>query len=185
MKYVTDVVVEFYSCVTYVKGIDGGGGGVGAEWHYQPSIFNTMSADKSLSWKFSILQLLKNRTFLIFELQDWYWFQKKRNFVILKVKEGFFSICELWEKLRRVEFHIFRQKCTFFKKKLYNSKTKMKFEKKLVVVLYSTKFRFGWYKCQLCRLNRSTVRFIIVDPFFLRFPLITRFLWRKVEKSSR
>ena len=48
--------------------------------------------EKSLSWKFSILQLLKNRTLTVFELQDWYWYQKKRNFVLYKTTESFFRI---------------------------------------------------------------------------------------------
>ena len=63
-----------------------------------------MSAVKSLSWKVKILQLLKNRTPTDFKLHDWYWMQKKRNFVIYKVTETFFSILEFLKKLRSLEF---------------------------------------------------------------------------------
>ena len=48
-----------------------------------------MFAGMSLSWKVSILQLLKNQTLTVFELQDWLWDQRKRTFVIYKVTESF------------------------------------------------------------------------------------------------
>ena len=78
MKYqhVVDVLVECYSGATYVIGTQG------IKRHFIRPIFNTMSAKKLLSWKFSNLQILENRTLTVFKLQDWYWYQKKRNFVI-------------------------------------------------------------------------------------------------------
>ena len=89
---------------------------------------NTMSAEKSLSWKISILQLLKNRTLTVFELQDWYWDQKKRNFVLYKVIESFFQFSNS-EKNYALWNLFFLGKNPPFSKKMYNSKTKMKFEK--------------------------------------------------------
>ena len=119
MKYqhVADIVVKFYSCATCVKWV-----WEVVERHYNPSLFKKYGAEKSLSWKVSNLQLLKNLTLSVFELKDWYMYQNKPNFAIYKVTQSFFSIFELWKKLRRAEFQFFKQKFIFLKK-MYNSKT--------------------------------------------------------------
>ena len=41
------------------------------------------------------------------------------------------------------------------------------------------------YKSRLCRLNRSTVRFITADPSYIGFLWITDFLWRKWNKAHK
>ena len=142
-----------------------------------------MSTKKLLSWKLSILQLLKNRTLTVFELQDRYWYQKKRKFVIYKVTEFFFAIFEFGQKLHCLKFQFLGKKTFFWKKKCVTRKLKWNSKKKLCVVLYSTKIRFDWYTYQLCRLNRLTVRLDIANPLFLCCLWIIRFLWRKWKKA--
>ena len=66
---------------------------VGVKRHYSPAVFKKYGAEKSFTWKVSILQLLKSWIFTVFELQDWNWYQKKRNFAIYKVTESFLQIC--------------------------------------------------------------------------------------------
>ena len=130
-----------------------------------------MSTERSFSWKVPILQLLKNRTVTVFELQDWYWYQKKRNFVMFKVTEVFFSIFEFWQKLHRLKFQFFRKKNIFLKKKMYNSNTKVKLKK---ITLNS----FVEHEILLRLIYVSTVW---VEPFdrSSRYcePLFLRFLW--------
>ena len=76
----------------------------------------------------------------------------------------------------RMDFQFFVQKCIFLKKK-YNSETKMKFEKKSLYFCRAQKFHFDWYKYQLCRLSRLTVRFVT-------FSVNNSFSIKKMEKSS-
>ena len=92
----------------------------GTTYHQYSS---NISAEKSLSWNFSVLQILKNRTLTVFELQDWYWYQKKRNFGIYTVTKSFFLISDFRKKLRRLEFQFLRQK-TFLWKKIITRKLK-------------------------------------------------------------
>ena len=81
----------------------------GVERHYNPSLFKKYAAEKSLSWKVSNSQLLKNRTLTVFELKDRFWYQKKRYFVSYKVTESFFFQFSYSEKkLRRLIFQLFR-----------------------------------------------------------------------------
>ena len=54
---------------------------------------------------------------------------KEAEFCALQSHREIFSIFEFWKKLRVLECHFFLQKW-IFSKKIYNSKTKMKFEKK-------------------------------------------------------
>ena len=69
MKYqhVADIVVELYSCAKCLKGVWGRLNGTKIHQN-----LSNNSSEESLSWKFSILQFLKNRTLTNFELQDWY-----------------------------------------------------------------------------------------------------------------
>ena len=55
-------------------------------------------------------QLLKIPAPIVFELQGSYWYQKKRNFVLYKVVEFFFSIFDVSKNLRPPEVEIFEQK---------------------------------------------------------------------------
>ena len=64
--------------------------------------------------KSSILQLLKNRTLTVFELRNWYWYQKKQHFVIYKAVEFFF---QNFEKYFIVWSFSFLGKNAFFWKK--------------------------------------------------------------------
>ena len=112
-----DVFVEFYSFATSVKG------DWGVERRYNPSVFKKYGAEKSLSWKVSSFQHLKNRTLTVFELQEWCWYQKKRIFVIYKVFESFLKFrnseknCAVWS-------FSFLDKNDFFSKKYITRKIK-------------------------------------------------------------
>ena len=81
------------------------------EHHYNPSIFKDYLQKNHSPEKFHFLQLLKNVTLTVLELQDSFWYQKKQKFVIYKVTESFFfqfsnsdknyaiyNFSEIWKK---------------------------------------------------------------------------------------
>ena len=141
-----------------------------------------MSAEISLSWKVSILQLLKNLTLTVFELQDWHWYRNKRNFVIYKAKESFFFQFSKSEKNYAVWNFSFLGKNTFFRKKMYSSETQMKLEKNSL----------SFCRAQISASIDISVNFIgwTVRPFgslprtpFFIFLWTSRFPWRKGKKN--
>ena len=76
----------------------------------------------SLSWKVLVLQLLKMISPIVFELQSWYWYQKKRKNVLYNVTERFFQFSNYQKNYDVWKFKI-SMKNPFFRKKWNNSKT--------------------------------------------------------------
>ena len=132
----------------------------------------------SLSWKVLVLQLLKLITSIVFELQSWYWYQKKRKNVLYNVTERFFQFSNYQKNYDVWKFEI-SMKNPFFRKKWNNSKTNTKFEK-------NTLLRCRTENSASIDMNidsvGQTVITITKDPHFSRFLWITRFLWRKWKK---
>ena len=135
-----------------------------------------MSSEKSLFCKVSTLQLLKNRTLSVFEQQDWYQ-HKKTDFCDLQSYREFFQFPNS-EKNYAVWNLSFLGKNAFFWKKMYDSQTKMKFEKnslsfcraQISASIDTSHSCVGW-----------TIRPFGSSPwttFFLCFLWIVRFLWR-------
>ena len=84
-QYVADDV-KFYSYATCVKGVQGKLNGTTIHQYLR-----NVSEKKSSPEKFPFFKLLKNRTLTVSELQNWYWHQKKRNFVIYNAVESLFQ----------------------------------------------------------------------------------------------
>ena len=130
MKYqhVADIVVKLYSLATCVKGVGG------IERHYFPSIFKTITAEKLLSWKFSILQLLKSRTLSLWATGLILVSKEAKICDLQSYRKFFLSIFEFWKKIRRLEFQFFRQENIFFEKNCITQTKIKKLEKKTVVL---------------------------------------------------
>ena len=83
----------------------------------------------SLPWKVLVLKLLKLITSIVFELQSWYWYQKKRKNVLYNVIERYFFQFSIYQKNYDVWKFEISMENPFFRKKWNNSKTNTKFEK--------------------------------------------------------
>ena len=110
-EHVADVVVKFYSCTTYVKGVQGRLNATPIQ-HYL----------KNVRRKFALLQSLK---FLTSKESNSHSFwatglvlvSKEAEFCdVQSYWEFFFSIFEFWKDLRRQDFKFYRQKYTFLGK---------------------------------------------------------------------
>ena len=128
-QYVADVVVEFHSCETYVKG--GLGGLKGTTIHqYLRNVCRKIDLLKS--FRFATSKEPNSDSFWATGL---ILVSTEAEFCIYKVTESFFLIFEVWKILHRLKFQFFRQKIIFLKKKCITRKLKWNSKKKLRVVL--------------------------------------------------
>ena len=128
-QHVADVAVEFYSCATCLKGVQRRLNSTKIH-QYLRSVCRKIALLKSLN--FATSKEPNSHIFLRYRTDR---YQNKRNFVIYKVTRGFFFNFRILIKDTPSEISVFQAKKNFSKKK-YNSKTKVKSEKKNSLLFY-------------------------------------------------